>query len=116
MANYGSNSIAIFGYDKEKVDGLRDLMVKFLHENSTSSIRAFVVACGYSSDEALKMTDGRDASSSIFHGAESVRHIDEKPGFGVEAGNFFALFRVYITMWISLWKVCKTLKYQGFTR
>ena len=60
MANYCSNSIAIFGYDKEKVDELRNLMFKFLHENSTSSIRAFVVVCGYSSDEALKMTDGRD--------------------------------------------------------
>ena len=60
MANYCSNSIAIFGYDKEKVDELRNLMFKFLHENSTSSIRTFVGVCGYSSDEALKMTDGRD--------------------------------------------------------
>ena len=60
MANYCSNSIAIFGYDKEKVDELHNLMVKFFNENSNSSIRAFVVACGYSSDEALKMTDGRD--------------------------------------------------------
>ena len=60
MANYCSNSIAIFGYDKEKVDELRNLMFKFLNDNSTSSIRAFVVVCGYSSDEALKMTDGRD--------------------------------------------------------
>ena len=61
MANYCSNSIAIFGYDKEKVDELRNLMDKFFHENSnSSSIRAFVVACGYSNDEALKMTDGRD--------------------------------------------------------
>lgn len=61
MANYCSNSIAIYGYDKEKVDELHDLMIKFFNENSSNnSIRAFVVACGYSSDEALKMADGRD--------------------------------------------------------
>ena len=60
MANYCSNSIVIFGCDKEKVDELHNLMVKFFQENSNSSIRAFVVVCGYSSDKALKMTDGRD--------------------------------------------------------
>ena len=65
MANYCSNSIAIFGYDKEKVDELHDLMVKFFQKNSNSSIRAFVVVCGYSSDEASKMTDGRDTLVDI---------------------------------------------------
>ena len=61
MANYCSNSIAVFGYDKEKLDELHNLVVKFFSENSNNnSIRAFVVACGYSNDEALKMTDGRD--------------------------------------------------------
>ena len=61
MANYCSNFIAVFGYDKEKLDELHNLVVKFFNENSTNnSIRAFVVACGYSSDEALIMTDGRD--------------------------------------------------------
>ena len=61
MANYCSNSIAVFGYDKEKLDEFHNLVVKFFNENSTNnSIRTFVIACGYSNDEALKMTDGRD--------------------------------------------------------
>lgn len=75
MANYCSNSIAIFGYDKEKVDELHDLMVKFFHKNSNGSIRAFVVACGYSSDEALKMTDGRDTFADIDYVVSEKEHI-----------------------------------------
>ncbi|MBR2140025.1 MAG: hypothetical protein IJ963_04085 [Phascolarctobacterium sp.] len=75
MANYCSNSIAIFGCDKEKVDELHNLMAKFFQENSNSSIRAFAVVCGYSSDEAFKMADGRDTFADVDNEVSEIERI-----------------------------------------
>ena len=65
MANYCNNCIAIFGYNKERVDDLRMLMVKSFRESRYGTIREFVLAYGYSMDEALEMTDGRDSFIDI---------------------------------------------------
>ena len=65
MANYCNNKIAIIGYDKEKVDSVRKLMVESFRESRNGTIRDFVIKCGYSKDEAIRITDARDTFIDI---------------------------------------------------
>ncbi|MBQ9764392.1 MAG: hypothetical protein IJV92_08565 [Phascolarctobacterium sp.] len=60
MANCCSNTIALFGYEENKVDEFRKLMVKSFRESRNVTVRDFVVTCGYTIDEASKLVDGRD--------------------------------------------------------
>ena len=63
--NYCSNTIAIYGCEKEKVDEFRKLMVKSFDESDERSVSDFVLACGYAMDEVLGMTDARDTFVDI---------------------------------------------------
>ena len=65
MANYCNNKIAIIGYDKDKVDSIRKLMVESFRESRYGAVRDFVIKCGYIKDEAIQITDGRDSFIDI---------------------------------------------------
>ena len=65
MANYCNNTIAIIGYDKEKLDSLRKLMVNSFRDSRYGTVRDFVIKCGYDKEEAIQFTDGRDTFIDI---------------------------------------------------
>lgn len=65
MANYCNNKIALFGYDRDKVDAFRKQMVESFRESRYGAVRDFVIECGYSKDEAIQITDGRDSFIDI---------------------------------------------------
>lgn len=65
MANYCNNKIALFGYDKEKLEAFRKLMVNTFRNSRYGTVRDFVVKCGYEKEEAIQFTDGRDTFIDI---------------------------------------------------
>ena len=65
MANYCNNTIAIFGYDKGKLDSFRKLMVNAFRDSRYGTVRDFVIKCGYNKEEAIQFTDGRDTFIDI---------------------------------------------------
>ena len=65
MANYCNNTIAIIGYDKEKLEAFRKLMVDAFRDSRNGTVRDFVTKCGYDKEEAIQFTDGRDTFIDI---------------------------------------------------
>lgn len=65
MANYCNNTIAIIGYDKEKLEDFRKLMVDAFRDSRNGTVRDFVIKCGYDKEEAIQFTDGRDTFIDI---------------------------------------------------
>lgn len=65
MANYCSNTIALFGYDKKKLDAFRKLMVESFKSSKDKTVRDFVIECGYSKETAEELTDGRDTFTDV---------------------------------------------------
>ena len=98
MANYCNNKIAIIGYDKDKVDSIRKLMVESFRESRNGTVRDFFIKCGYSKDEAIKITDGRDTFIDIDD------EIDKKT---VSTISIFRLRVRGILMWRSLLRLLK---------
>ena len=65
MANYCNNTIAIIGYDKEKLEAFRKLMVDAFRDSRNGTVRDFVTKCGHDKEEAIQFTDGRDTFIDI---------------------------------------------------
>ena len=65
MANYCNNTIAIIGYNKEKLEDFRKLMVDAFRDSRNGTVRDFVIKCGYDKEEAIQFTDGRDTFIDI---------------------------------------------------
>ena len=58
-------AIAIIGYDKEKLEAFRKLMVNAFRDSRNGTVRDFVIKCGYDKEEAFQFTDGRDTFIDI---------------------------------------------------
>ena len=71
MANYCNNNLAFYGEDIERLEAFRKLMVESFRESRYGSVRDFVIKCGYSHEESIKFTDGRDAFIDI---ADELSH------------------------------------------
>ena len=65
MANYCSNDIAFYCGDNERLEAFRKLMVESFRESRHGTVRDFVIKCGYSQEEAIQFTDGRDTFVDI---------------------------------------------------
>ena len=65
MANYCNNTIAIIGYNKEKLEDFRKLMVNAFRDSRNGTVRDFVIKCGYDKEETIQFTDGRDTFIDI---------------------------------------------------
>ena len=65
VANYCSNNIAFYCEDNERLEAFRKLMVESFRESRYGNVRDFAIKCGYSHEESIKFTDGRDAFIDI---------------------------------------------------
>ena len=65
MANYCSNSVAFYSEDNERLDAFRKLMVESFRESRHGTVRDFAIKCGYSQEEVIQFTDGRDTFVDI---------------------------------------------------
>ena len=60
MANYCSNCIAFYGNDLDKLEHLRKVMSDTFSLSEYGSIRDFVMSYGYTKEDSMNFTDGRD--------------------------------------------------------
>lgn len=65
MANYCENDICWFGYDRESVEKIRQLILLCFKDRGSCSVRDFAMACGYSREEAEKLVDYRDMITDV---------------------------------------------------